>query len=153
MAQNHLKIVQAGDSVNFTCILPNNLRSSVVWVRQRVGEKPLLIASSFQALPFKFENDKDDHEKTQKHNFQPIKWGVPGTAAAVASSKIFDIVKSKFVFPNTRTDEHYAAWLECIVQADVLLSKDSLANGLGSSVSGGGSGAAGDWAAAAHQCG
>ncbi|XDV18772.1 hypothetical protein PO909_024404 [Leuciscus waleckii] len=63
VAQNHLKIVQAGDSVNFTCILPNNLRSSLVWVRQRVGEKPLLIASSYQVLPFKFENEFDKHNR------------------------------------------------------------------------------------------
>ncbi|XP_056115194.1 uncharacterized protein LOC130091375 isoform X1 [Rhinichthys klamathensis goyatoka] len=63
VARNHLKIVQAGDSVNFTCILPNNLRSSMVWVRQRVGEKPLLIASSYQALPFKYENEFDKHKR------------------------------------------------------------------------------------------
>ncbi|XP_051755457.1 uncharacterized protein LOC127515620 [Ctenopharyngodon idella] len=58
-AQNHLRIVQAGDRVNFRCILSGEIRSSVAWVRQRVGEKPLLIASVYQALDVKFENEFD----------------------------------------------------------------------------------------------
>ncbi|XP_058637051.1 uncharacterized protein LOC131543584 isoform X2 [Onychostoma macrolepis] len=63
VAQNHLKIVQAGDSVNFTCIFPKEPRTSAVWVKQRVGEKPLSIASSYQGLPDKFENDFDQHKR------------------------------------------------------------------------------------------
>ncbi|XP_050958434.1 uncharacterized protein LOC127159687 isoform X2 [Labeo rohita] len=59
VAQNHLKIVQAGDSVNFTCIFERDIRTSIVWVRQRVGEKPLPIVSSYQALDVRFENDFD----------------------------------------------------------------------------------------------
>jgi len=35
----------------------------MVWVRQRVGEKPLLIASSYQALPFKYENEFDKNKR------------------------------------------------------------------------------------------
>ncbi|KAG1959411.1 putative immune-type receptor 1d [Pimephales promelas] len=63
VAQNHLKIVQAGDSVNFTCFLPNNFRSSMVWVRQRVGEKPLPIVSSYNAFPAVFENGFDNNTR------------------------------------------------------------------------------------------
>ncbi|XP_048039256.1 uncharacterized protein LOC125264054 [Megalobrama amblycephala] len=61
--QNHLRIVQAGDSVNFTCILSGEIRSSVAWVRQRVGEKPRLIASIYQALDVKFENEFDKRKR------------------------------------------------------------------------------------------
>ncbi|XP_048041407.1 uncharacterized protein LOC125265315 [Megalobrama amblycephala] len=61
--QNHLRIVQAGDSVNFTCILSGEIRSSMAWVRQRVGEKPLLIASIYQALDVKFENEFDKRKR------------------------------------------------------------------------------------------
>ncbi|KAK9972277.1 hypothetical protein ABG768_025598 [Culter alburnus] len=56
VTQNHLKIVQAGDSVNFTCVFPRESRTSVVWVKQRVGEKPLPIVSTYQALPVVFGN-------------------------------------------------------------------------------------------------
>ncbi|XP_039534271.1 immunoglobulin kappa light chain-like [Pimephales promelas] len=60
VAQNHLKIVQAGDSVNFTCIFSGESRHSVVWVKQRVGEKPLPIVSSYQGLPADFEKGFDN---------------------------------------------------------------------------------------------
>uniref|UniRef100_A0A673G8U6 Ig-like domain-containing protein n=1 Tax=Sinocyclocheilus rhinocerous TaxID=307959 RepID=A0A673G8U6_9TELE len=62
-SQNHLKIVQAGDSVNFTCIFPKESRTTVAWVKQRAGEKPLLITSSYQALPAVFENDFNKHNR------------------------------------------------------------------------------------------
>ncbi|XP_051755454.1 uncharacterized protein LOC127515618 [Ctenopharyngodon idella] len=61
--QNHLRIIHPGDSVNFTCILSGEIRSSMVWVRQRVGEKPLLIASIYQALDVKFENEFDKYKR------------------------------------------------------------------------------------------
>ncbi len=63
MSQNHLKIVQAGDSVNFTCICPKESRTTVVWVKQKAGEKPLSIASSYQALAVVFENGFDKHNR------------------------------------------------------------------------------------------
>uniref|UniRef100_A0A8C1J818 Ig-like domain-containing protein n=1 Tax=Cyprinus carpio TaxID=7962 RepID=A0A8C1J818_CYPCA len=63
MTKNHLKIVQAGDSVNFTCIFPKESRTTVAWVKQRAGEKPLLITSSYQALPVVFENNFDKHNR------------------------------------------------------------------------------------------
>uniref|UniRef100_A0A671LVU2 Uncharacterized protein n=1 Tax=Sinocyclocheilus anshuiensis TaxID=1608454 RepID=A0A671LVU2_9TELE len=63
VAQNHLKIVQAGDSVNFACIFPKVPITSAVWVKQRVGEKPLSNASSYQGLPGTFENDFDQHKR------------------------------------------------------------------------------------------
>ncbi len=63
MVQNHLKIVQAGDSVNFTCILQRDIRTTVVWVKQKAGEKPLQIASSYQGLDVVFENGFDKHNR------------------------------------------------------------------------------------------
>ncbi|XP_059377751.1 uncharacterized protein LOC132113777 [Carassius carassius] len=63
VAQNHLKIVQAGDSVNFACIFQRDTRPTMVWVKQKVGEKPLLIVKSYQGLPAKFENDFDKHNR------------------------------------------------------------------------------------------
>ncbi|KAK7176865.1 hypothetical protein R3I93_000953 [Phoxinus phoxinus] len=63
VAQNHLKVVQAGDSVIFTCTFSGESRSSVVWVKQRVGEKPLSIASSYQALPAVFGNGFDKNKR------------------------------------------------------------------------------------------
>ncbi|XP_073692492.1 uncharacterized protein [Garra rufa] len=63
VAQNHLKIVQAGDTVNFTCNFDRDSGPSAVWVRQRVGEKPLAIVSIYQALNFRFENDFDKHDR------------------------------------------------------------------------------------------
>ncbi|XP_059382431.1 novel immune-type receptor 2b [Carassius carassius] len=62
-AQNHLKIVQAGDKVTFTCFYPKELRTTVVWVKQKAGEKPLSIASSYQALAVVFENGFDKHNR------------------------------------------------------------------------------------------
>uniref|UniRef100_A0A672QWR0 Uncharacterized LOC107603129 n=1 Tax=Sinocyclocheilus grahami TaxID=75366 RepID=A0A672QWR0_SINGR len=62
-SQNHLKIVQAGDSVNFTCTFPKESRTTVAWVKQRAGEKPFLITSSYQALPAVFENDFNKHNR------------------------------------------------------------------------------------------
>uniref|UniRef100_A0A8C2EXL3 Ig-like domain-containing protein n=1 Tax=Cyprinus carpio TaxID=7962 RepID=A0A8C2EXL3_CYPCA len=59
VAQNHLKIVQAGDSVNFTCIFQRDTRPSMVWVKQKVGEKPLPIVKSYQGLPGEFKKDFD----------------------------------------------------------------------------------------------
>uniref|UniRef100_A0A671LVR9 Immunoglobulin domain-containing protein n=1 Tax=Sinocyclocheilus anshuiensis TaxID=1608454 RepID=A0A671LVR9_9TELE len=59
--QNHLKIVQAGDNVTFTCICPKESRATVVWVKQKAGEKPHSIASSYQALDSVFENGFDKH--------------------------------------------------------------------------------------------
>uniref|UniRef100_A0A8C1GTL7 Ig-like domain-containing protein n=1 Tax=Cyprinus carpio TaxID=7962 RepID=A0A8C1GTL7_CYPCA len=59
VAQNHLKIVQAGDSVNFTCIFQRDTRPSIVWVKQKVGEKPLPIVISYQGLPGEFKKDFD----------------------------------------------------------------------------------------------
>ncbi|XP_043100003.1 uncharacterized protein LOC122348525 [Puntigrus tetrazona] len=61
VAQNHQTIVQPGDSVNFSCIFPNAARASAVWVKQRVGQMPLSVASTYQGLPGKFENDFDQH--------------------------------------------------------------------------------------------
>ncbi|XP_026104787.1 uncharacterized protein LOC113076357 [Carassius auratus] len=63
VTQNHLKIVQAGDSVNFTGIFSKESRSTVAWVKQRAGEKPLLITSSYQSLPAVIENDFEKHNR------------------------------------------------------------------------------------------
>ncbi len=63
MAQNHLKIVQAGDSVQFTCVFQRDTRPSMVWVQQKVGENPLPIVKSYQGLPGTFENDFDKHNR------------------------------------------------------------------------------------------
>ncbi|XP_059396167.1 uncharacterized protein LOC132128631 [Carassius carassius] len=63
VAQNHLKIVQAGDSVNFACIFQRDTRPTMVWVKQKVGENPLPIVKSYQGLPAKFENDFDTHNR------------------------------------------------------------------------------------------
>ncbi|KAL1271793.1 hypothetical protein QQF64_030809 [Cirrhinus molitorella] len=63
VSQNHLKIVQAGDSVNFTCTVPKESRTTIAWVKQKAGEKPLLIASSYQALAVVFDNDFDKHNR------------------------------------------------------------------------------------------
>ncbi len=63
MAHNHLKIVQAGDNVTLTCISPKGQRNSVVWVKQKAGEKPLSIASSYQGLDVVFENGFDKHNR------------------------------------------------------------------------------------------
>ncbi|XP_073764321.1 immunoglobulin kappa light chain-like [Danio rerio] len=62
-AQNHVLIVQAGDAVNLTCIFPKDSRTSVVWVKQRVGEKPLLIALAYQGLAGKYVNDFDKQNR------------------------------------------------------------------------------------------
>uniref|UniRef100_A0A672QXC2 Uncharacterized LOC107603132 n=1 Tax=Sinocyclocheilus grahami TaxID=75366 RepID=A0A672QXC2_SINGR len=62
-SQNHLKIVQAGDSVNFTCTFPKESRTTVALVKQRAGEKPLLITLSYQGLPAVFENDFNKHNR------------------------------------------------------------------------------------------
>ncbi|XP_059363219.1 uncharacterized protein LOC132102110 isoform X3 [Carassius carassius] len=63
VTKNHLKIVQVGDSVNLACNFPKDQRTSTVWVKQRVGEKPLPIASSYQGLPETFENEFDQHNR------------------------------------------------------------------------------------------
>nr|XP_055052037.1 uncharacterized protein LOC129437760 isoform X2 [Misgurnus anguillicaudatus] len=55
--QNHLKIVNTGDRVDFTCMFPRVTRLSVGWIKVRVGEKPRLIASINRALTLMVEND------------------------------------------------------------------------------------------------
>nr|CAH68838.1 novel immune-type receptor 2a, allele 3 [Danio rerio] len=61
--KNYLKIVQAGDTVNFTCSLFNEIRNSVVWIKQSVGKKPLPVVSSFQNVDHKFDNDFDKQKR------------------------------------------------------------------------------------------
>lgn len=61
--QNYLKIVQAGDTVNFTCSLSNEIRNSVVWIKQSVGKNPFTVVSSFQNVDHRFENDFDKHNR------------------------------------------------------------------------------------------
>ncbi|XP_043100002.1 novel immune-type receptor 2b isoform X2 [Puntigrus tetrazona] len=63
VAQNHLKIVQAGDTVNLTCISPKESRNSIVWVKQILGQKPISIVSSYQALPVEFDKGFDKHNR------------------------------------------------------------------------------------------
>lgn len=61
--QNHVKVIQAGDAVSLSCIFPRESRTSLVWVKQSVGEKPLLIASAYQGLAGKYENDFDKQNR------------------------------------------------------------------------------------------
>ncbi|XP_067308081.1 uncharacterized protein [Pseudorasbora parva] len=63
VVQNHLKIVQAGASVSFTCVFQRESRTSVVWIKQRVGENPLSIVSTYQAVDVKFQNGFDKNKR------------------------------------------------------------------------------------------
>uniref|UniRef100_A0A3B1JFN4 Ig-like domain-containing protein n=1 Tax=Astyanax mexicanus TaxID=7994 RepID=A0A3B1JFN4_ASTMX len=57
--QDHLKISEVGGSVNLSCVTSKASRSTIAWMKQKLGEKPLLIATSYQRQPAAFYNDFD----------------------------------------------------------------------------------------------
>ncbi|XP_067290938.1 uncharacterized protein [Pseudorasbora parva] len=63
VVQNHLKIVQAGASVSFTCVFQRESRTSAVWIKQRVGENPLSVVSTYQGVDVDFQNGFDKYKR------------------------------------------------------------------------------------------
>uniref|UniRef100_A0A8B9GPX1 Ig-like domain-containing protein n=1 Tax=Astyanax mexicanus TaxID=7994 RepID=A0A8B9GPX1_ASTMX len=57
--QDHLKISEVGGSVNLSCVTSKASRDVTAWMKQKLGEKPLLIATSYQRQPATFYNDFD----------------------------------------------------------------------------------------------
>uniref|UniRef100_A0A8B9GQQ6 Ig-like domain-containing protein n=1 Tax=Astyanax mexicanus TaxID=7994 RepID=A0A8B9GQQ6_ASTMX len=57
LQQDHLKISEVGGSVNLSCFTSKASRSTIAWMKQKLGEKPLLIATSYQRQPAAFYND------------------------------------------------------------------------------------------------
>ncbi|XP_076829315.1 uncharacterized protein LOC143475359 [Brachyhypopomus gauderio] len=52
--------VQEGEDVKLTCFHPKEQIHKVLWYKQEVGQKPLLVTSSYHfSLPFDFHNDFD----------------------------------------------------------------------------------------------
>ncbi|KAL7876167.1 hypothetical protein AOLI_G00111300 [Acnodon oligacanthus] len=65
--QDQLKIAEAGDSVDLSCFSSRDTKTTIVWIKQNHGEKPAVIATSYQHQPGIFKNgfDQSGRFKTQ----------------------------------------------------------------------------------------
>uniref|UniRef100_A0A4W4H190 Ig-like domain-containing protein n=1 Tax=Electrophorus electricus TaxID=8005 RepID=A0A4W4H190_ELEEL len=65
LLQESLRTVEVGDSVILTCKCLKQRRTSIVWIKHIFGERPLVIATSYQDQPGIFHNAFD---KTDRFN-------------------------------------------------------------------------------------
>lgn len=56
--QEPLITAEVGDSVNIACLCKKRM-TTIVWLRQSLGEKPYVIATSYQFQPAMFYNNFD----------------------------------------------------------------------------------------------
>ncbi|XP_017575479.1 uncharacterized protein LOC108440845 [Pygocentrus nattereri] len=57
--QDQLKIAEAGDSIHLSCFSSRDTKTTIVWIKQISGEKPVVIATSYQHQPGIFQNGFD----------------------------------------------------------------------------------------------
>uniref|UniRef100_A0A3B4DV37 Ig-like domain-containing protein n=1 Tax=Pygocentrus nattereri TaxID=42514 RepID=A0A3B4DV37_PYGNA len=57
--QDQLKIAEAGDSIHLSCFSSRDTKTTIVWIKQNSGEKPVVIATSYQHQPGIFQNGFD----------------------------------------------------------------------------------------------
>lgn len=55
--QEPLKTAEIGGSVNLPCVYRNKRITTFIWFRQKLGEKPYVIATSYQFQPAKLCNE------------------------------------------------------------------------------------------------
>ncbi|XP_036453682.1 uncharacterized protein LOC118826735 [Colossoma macropomum] len=48
---DQLKITEVGDSVHLSCFSSRDTKTTIVWIKQNRGEKPVVIATSYQQQP------------------------------------------------------------------------------------------------------
>ncbi|KAI5104145.1 putative immune-type receptor precursor, partial [Silurus meridionalis] len=58
--QEPLITAKVGGHVNLTCLITRQRITTIIWLRQKFGEKPHVIATSYQHQPAKFYNEFDD---------------------------------------------------------------------------------------------
>ncbi|XP_036452908.1 uncharacterized protein LOC118826127 [Colossoma macropomum] len=65
--QDQLKVAEVGDSVNLSCFSTRDIKTTIVWIKQNPGEKPVEIATSYQQQAGTFYNgfEKSCRFKTQ----------------------------------------------------------------------------------------
>ncbi|XP_036452905.1 immunoglobulin alpha-2 heavy chain-like [Colossoma macropomum] len=65
--QDQLKVAEVGDSVNLSCFSTRDIKTTIVWIKQNPGEKPVEIATSYQQQAGTFYNgfEKSGRFKTQ----------------------------------------------------------------------------------------
>ncbi|XP_036452906.1 uncharacterized protein LOC118826125 [Colossoma macropomum] len=65
--QDQLKIAEVGDSVHLSCFSSRDTKTTIVWIKQNRGEKPVVIATSYQHQPGIFRNgfEESGRFKTQ----------------------------------------------------------------------------------------
>ncbi|XP_076829365.1 uncharacterized protein LOC143475392 isoform X2 [Brachyhypopomus gauderio] len=57
IVQEPVNTVEVGGSVMLTCNCSKQSRTTIVWIKHSFGERPLVIATSYQDQPGKFHND------------------------------------------------------------------------------------------------
>lgn len=66
MQPDSVVVAEEGDDVTLPCFHPKEQINKVLWYKQLVGKKPLLVASSYyHSMPIDFHNDFD---KSQRFN-------------------------------------------------------------------------------------
>uniref|UniRef100_A0A3B4C3F3 Ig-like domain-containing protein n=1 Tax=Pygocentrus nattereri TaxID=42514 RepID=A0A3B4C3F3_PYGNA len=65
--QDQLKIAEVGDSIDLSCFSTRDMKTTIVWMKQNPGEKPVQIATSYQHQAGTFYNgfDHSGRFKTQ----------------------------------------------------------------------------------------
>ncbi|KAI4878215.1 hypothetical protein NFI96_012660, partial [Prochilodus magdalenae] len=65
---DQLRIAEVGDSVHLPCLSSKDAKTTSVWMKQNPGEKPAIIATSYQQQPGTFKNgfEKSGRFKTHK---------------------------------------------------------------------------------------
>lgn len=59
--QEPLRTVEVGGSVNLTCQFTKKRITTIIWLRQKLGEKPHVIATSYQLQPATFYQEFENN--------------------------------------------------------------------------------------------
>ncbi|XP_062849617.1 signal-regulatory protein beta-2-like [Trichomycterus rosablanca] len=58
--QESLRTAVVGDNITLTCVTSKQRKTSMMWLKQTFGERPLVIATSYQSQTARFQNGFDE---------------------------------------------------------------------------------------------
>lgn len=61
--QEPLKTVEVGGRVDLVCLCTQQRITTIIWFRQKLGEKPYVIGTSYQQQPAKFYNEFEENDR------------------------------------------------------------------------------------------
>ncbi|KAF5907136.1 putative immune-type receptor 4 precursor [Clarias magur] len=61
--QEPLKTAEVGGRVNLVCVCTQQRITTIIWFRQKLGEKPYVIGTSYQQQPAKFYNEFEGNDR------------------------------------------------------------------------------------------